>query len=92
MPDTLLTLLVVTVAVTALPTGPLLVAPRVEARKKRLGDVHAARDAFRTHMSRIASARAGSASWQAVWFRQPSHRCSSTTRRSSGCCGAIPRR
>ncbi|MFD7668132.1 hypothetical protein [Streptomyces sp. NPDC059788] len=56
MPDTLLTLLVATATavVTALATG-LLVTPRMEARKKRLGDVHAARDAFRTHLSRIAS-------------------------------------
>ncbi len=57
IPDTLLTLLVATstAVVTALATG-LLITPRMEARKKRLGDVHAARDAFRTHMSRIASA------------------------------------
>ncbi|MEN2424225.1 hypothetical protein AABB02_39745 [Streptomyces rimosus] len=56
MSDILLTLLVATstAVVTALATG-LLITPRMEARKKRLGDVHAARDAFKTHMSRIAS-------------------------------------
>ncbi|WP_216588285.1 hypothetical protein [Streptomyces brasiliscabiei] len=43
-----------TAVVTALPIG-LFVTPRMEARKKRLGDVHAARDAFSGHMTRIAS-------------------------------------
>ncbi|MEV5479981.1 MULTISPECIES: hypothetical protein [Streptomyces] len=56
MPNIVWTLLVAaaTAVVTALATG-LFVTPRMEARKKRLGDVHAARDAFSAHMTRIAS-------------------------------------
>ncbi|MFJ2112430.1 hypothetical protein ACIOEX_11145 [Streptomyces sp. NPDC087850] len=56
MPNTVWTLLVAaaTAVVTALATG-LFVTPRMEARKKRLGDVHAARDAFSAHMTRIAT-------------------------------------
>ncbi|MEV7394717.1 hypothetical protein [Streptomyces sp. NPDC091215] len=57
MPDTLWTIVVaaVTAVVTTTATG-VLVAPRLDARKKRLGDVHAARDLFGTHMLRIMSA------------------------------------
>ncbi|ELP69509.1 hypothetical protein PV735_46660 [Streptomyces turgidiscabies] len=57
MPDTAWPLLVaaVTAVVTTLAVG-LFVAPRMEARKKRLGEVHTARDAFSTNMTRIISA------------------------------------
>ncbi|MFF2721343.1 hypothetical protein [Streptomyces sp. NPDC058011] len=56
MPNTLWTLLVAAVAavVTALAVG-LVVAPRMEARKKRAGDVHTARDTFGATMLRILS-------------------------------------
>lgn len=57
MPNTLWTLLVaaVTAVVTALAVG-LFVTPRMEARKKRLGEVHTARDTFGANMLRIISA------------------------------------
>lgn len=57
MPNTLWTLLVaaVTAVVTTLAVG-LLVSPRMEARKKRLGEVHTARDTFSVTMTRIISA------------------------------------
>ncbi|WP_330294101.1 hypothetical protein [Streptomyces sp. NBC_00576] len=57
MPNTVWTLLVaaVTAVVTALAVG-LFVTPRMEARKKRLGEVHTARDTFSTNMTRIISA------------------------------------
>ncbi|MFD7407764.1 hypothetical protein ACFV7R_35050 [Streptomyces sp. NPDC059866] len=57
MPSILWTLLVAaaTAVVTALATG-LFVTPRMEARKKRLGDVHATRDTFSANMTRIISA------------------------------------
>ncbi|GGP93931.1 hypothetical protein [Streptomyces melanogenes] len=57
MPDTVWTILVAaaTAVVTATATS-LIVAPRMEARKKRLGEVHTARDAFGAHMLRIISA------------------------------------
>jgi hypothetical protein len=57
MPDTVWTILVAaaTAVVTTTATG-LLVIPRLEARKKRLVEVHAARDAFGVHMLRIISA------------------------------------
>jgi hypothetical protein len=44
-----------TAVVTALATG-LFVTPRMEARKKRLGEVHASRDTFSASMTRIVSA------------------------------------
>ncbi|MFI0818624.1 hypothetical protein ACH4TX_19280 [Streptomyces sp. NPDC021098] len=53
MPSTVWTILVA--AATALITG-LFVTPRMEARKKRLGDAHAARDTFSASMTRIVSA------------------------------------
>ncbi|MFF3691703.1 hypothetical protein [Streptomyces sp. NPDC002187] len=57
MPGLAWTLLVaaVTAVVTALATG-LFVTPRMEARKKRLGGVHAARDTFGVNTMRIISA------------------------------------
>ncbi|MFJ8199082.1 hypothetical protein [Streptomyces sp. NPDC096152] len=57
MPDTVRTILVAaaTAVVTTAAAG-LLVIPRLEARKKRLVEVHAARDAFGAHMLRIISA------------------------------------
>jgi hypothetical protein len=57
MPDTASTILVAaaTALVTTTATG-LVVTPRMEARKKRLGEVHAARDAFGAHMLRIIAA------------------------------------
>ncbi|WP_326655645.1 hypothetical protein [Streptomyces sp. NBC_01750] len=57
MPNTVWTLLVaaVTAVVTALAVG-LFVTPRMEARRKRLGEVHTARDTFGAHMMRIISA------------------------------------
>ncbi|MEU0031995.1 hypothetical protein [Streptomyces sp. NPDC006335] len=57
MPNTLWTLLVaaVTAVVTTLVVG-LFVTPRMEARKKRLGEVHTARDTFGANMLRIISA------------------------------------
>ncbi|MDT0570333.1 hypothetical protein RM704_23165 [Streptomyces sp. DSM 3412] len=57
MPNTLWTLLVAVVAavVTALAVG-LFVTPRMEARKKRVGEVHTARDTFGASMLRVISA------------------------------------
>nr|WP_245695523.1 hypothetical protein [Streptomyces antibioticus] len=57
MPSTMWTLIVAAIiaVVTALAVG-LLVTPRMEARKKRLGEVHTARDTFGTTMLRIISA------------------------------------
>jgi hypothetical protein len=57
MPNTLWTLLVaaVTAVVTTLAVG-LFITPRMEARKKRLGEVHTARDTFGANMLRIISA------------------------------------
>jgi hypothetical protein len=57
MPSTLWTLLVaaVTAVVTALTVG-LFITPRMEARKKRLGEVHTARDTFGANMLRVISA------------------------------------
>ncbi|MEU3341997.1 hypothetical protein [Streptomyces sp. NPDC006668] len=43
-----------TSVVTTLAVG-VLVAPRMEARKKRIGEVHTARDTFGSHMLRIIS-------------------------------------
>ncbi|MFD6311035.1 hypothetical protein [Streptomyces nigra] len=57
MPNTLWTFPVA--AVTAVVTGVavgLFVTPRTEARKKRLGEVHAARDTFGANMLRVISA------------------------------------
>ncbi|MFE2645861.1 hypothetical protein ACFXDO_25315 [Streptomyces nigra] len=45
----------VTAVVTALTIG-LFVTPRIEARKRRLGEVHAARDTFGANMLRVISA------------------------------------
>ncbi|MEU3501581.1 hypothetical protein ABZ726_12665 [Streptomyces hundungensis] len=57
MPITAWTILVaaITALVTTTATG-LIVTPRMEARKKRLGEVHSARDAFSTHMTTVVSA------------------------------------
>ncbi|MFJ8364457.1 hypothetical protein [Streptomyces sp. NPDC093984] len=57
MPDSVWTIVVaaVTAVVTTTATG-LIVAPRLEARRKRLVEVHAARDAFGAHMLQIISA------------------------------------
>ncbi|MFI7399246.1 hypothetical protein ACIBW9_01915 [Streptomyces sp. NPDC049541] len=57
MPDTLSTITVAaaTALVTTTATG-LIAAPRLEARKRRLGEVHTARDTFGAHMLRIISA------------------------------------
>ncbi|MFD9033269.1 hypothetical protein ACFVZW_19270 [Streptomyces sp. NPDC059567] len=57
MPNILWTVLVAaaTAVVTAFAVG-MLATPRMEARKKRLGDVHAARDTFSASMTRIVSA------------------------------------
>ncbi|MGW1887243.1 hypothetical protein [Streptomyces sp. NPDC001970] len=54
MPNTLWTLLVaaVTAVVTAIATG-LLVTPRLDARKKRIGEAHVARDTFSTHLMTV---------------------------------------
>ncbi|MFE7932956.1 hypothetical protein ACFU6S_30410 [Streptomyces sp. NPDC057456] len=57
MPGTLWTILVaaVTAVVTAIATG-LFVTPRLDARKKRIGEAHAARDTFNTQLGAILSA------------------------------------
>jgi hypothetical protein len=57
MPNTVWILLVaaVTAVVTALAVG-LFVTPRMEARKKRLGEVHTARDTFGANTLRVISA------------------------------------
>jgi hypothetical protein len=57
MPGTLWTILVaaVTAVVTAIATG-LFVTPRLEARKKRIGEAHAARDTFNAHLRMVVSA------------------------------------
>lgn len=47
----------VTAVVTATATG-LTVTPRLDARKKRIGDAHAARDAFNTHLTTVLMASA----------------------------------
>ncbi|MFP3990992.1 hypothetical protein U9R90_26700 [Streptomyces sp. E11-3] len=44
----------VTSVVVAIATG-LVAAPRLEARKKRIGEAHAARDAFGTHLMTVLS-------------------------------------
>lgn len=57
MHSTVWTILVaaVTAVVVSIANG-LIVTPRMEARKKRLGEVHSARDSFSTHMTTIVSA------------------------------------
>jgi hypothetical protein len=57
MPDTVWTITVAaaTALVTTTATG-FIAAPRLEARKKRLGEVHTARDTFGAHMLRIMPA------------------------------------
>ncbi|WP_210582009.1 hypothetical protein [Streptomyces sp. GESEQ-4] len=57
MPGTLWTILVaaVTAVVTAIATG-LFVTPRLDARKKRIEEAHAARDTFNTHLQAVLSA------------------------------------
>ncbi|MBV1940744.1 hypothetical protein KUF83_29875 [Streptomyces sp. BV286] len=57
MPGTLWTILVaaVTAVATAIATG-LFVTPRLDARKKRIGEAHAARDTFNTHLQAVLSA------------------------------------
>ncbi|MEU4351733.1 hypothetical protein [Streptomyces sp. NPDC023838] len=57
MPNTLWTISVaaVTAVVTAIATG-LFVTPRLDARKKRIGEAHAARDTFNAHLGTVLSA------------------------------------
>lgn len=57
MPGTLWTILVaaVTAVVTAIATG-LFVTPRLDARKKRIGEAHAARDTFNTQLGVVLAA------------------------------------
>lgn len=57
MPNTVWTILVaaITAVATATATG-LFVTPRLDARKKRLGEVHTARGTFNTHMMTVLSA------------------------------------
>ncbi|ARE79520.1 hypothetical protein B6R96_36335 (plasmid) [Streptomyces sp. Sge12] len=57
MPNTAWTIAVaaVTAVVAATATG-LTVTPRLDARKKRIGDAHAARDAFNTHLTTVLMA------------------------------------
>lgn len=57
MSNTLWTLLVaaVTAVVTALAVG-LFVTPRMEARKKRVGEIHTSRDTFHANLMRVISA------------------------------------
>lgn len=59
MPNTLWVIFVaaVTAVVTSTATG-LTVTPRLDARKKRIGDAHAARDAFNTHLTTVLMASA----------------------------------
>ncbi|WP_167163126.1 hypothetical protein [Streptomyces sp. MBT27] len=57
MHSTVWTILVaaVTAVVVSIANG-LIVTPRMEARKKRLGEAHAARDAFNSNMTTVLSA------------------------------------
>ncbi|KOU54024.1 hypothetical protein [Streptomyces sp. WM6378] len=54
MPNTAWTILVAAITAVAATTATgLIVTPRMDARKKRLGEIHSARDSFSTHMTMV---------------------------------------